>query len=268
MITTMWTCVYGEDNYFNILRTSLESLSLYGNYKGNFCIFSDRSSEETIKKYVPADMWLRTMVLPFPSTPNLSSRYECANYLPKHYDVYLYVDTDIIYDNDINPVLLTIANSNKICFSSEAVLYPQMQKTIGELRKEQPYNCDWFGLNIASEDTRYDSHRLPLINSGIIGSSDIVKLIDVCNLITLKIGLTDPAYIKEFSDQSVVNYVMTSYGCDTGITRYVHFANATPPEEHIRVGLGLRGMMHFLWSGKQKLDNMVAYSAIIAKVKA
>jgi len=267
MLSLMWTCVYGDDDYFNILRTSLDSLINYGNFKGHLCIFTDRDRDETLK-YVPQEIWLRTQILSFPNAPNLSIRYECAKYLPTDYDVYLYVDTDIIYDEDIVPVLCTIANSKKICFSSESAIYPQMQKTIGEMRKEQPYNCDWFGLNIVPEDARYDHCRLPLINSGMIGSNDFTKLVDVCNLIVLRIGMTDQAYIKEFGDQPVVNYVMTSYGCDTGLTRYVHFASACPPENHIRGGIGFRGVMHFLWSGKQKLDNMIAYSSIIARVKS
>ena len=268
MLALMWTCVYGEDNYFEILRTSLESLNVYGKYKKNLCIFSDRSAEETLHKYVPQDMWWRTTILPFPDTPSLLSRYNCADLLPKHYDVYLYVDTDIIYDEDIKPVLWSIAYSKQLCFSSEAAIYPQMQKTIGEMRKEQPYNGDWFGLNIMPKDVRFDGSRLPLINSGIIGSSDIVRLVDACNLITMKIKTVEPEYIKEYSDQPVVNYVMTGYGYDTNITRYVHFTSSCPPENYIRGGMGLRGMMHFLWSGKHKLRDMEAYSAIIAKVKA
>jgi hypothetical protein len=212
-------------------------------------------------------MWWRTTILPFPDTPNLSSRYNCADLLPKHYDVYLYVDTDIIYDDDVKPILWSIAHSNKICFSSESAIYPQMQKTIGEMRKEQPYNCDWFGLNMMPKDNRFDDSRLPLINSGIIGSSDIVRLVDVCNLISMKSKTVDSAYIKEYGDQPVVNYVMTRYGCDTDLTRYVHFTSSCPPENYIRGGMGLRGMMHFLWSGKQKLDNMISYSNLIAKIK-
>ena len=263
----IWTCVFGGDDYFNILRTSLESLVKYGRYTKNICIFSDRNVDVTLNKYVPEELRSFTTVLPLPSTARLSVRYDCAELLPEGHDVYLYVDTDIIYDDSIWPVLWHIKESNKICFSSEKYFYPNLQFNIGDHENQNLYNAEWFGLKLAIEDTRLNDCQLPLINSGIIGCNNLQKLIDAFSLIKLKIEMTDPAYIKEFGDQPVVNYVMASYKCDTEITRYVHFTNATPPEDHIRFGFGLRGIMHFLWSGKQKLGNMVAYTNLIAKVK-
>lgn len=265
MTPLVWTCVYGGDNYFNILRISLESLVKYGNYKRSLYIFSDRDQHQTLQ-YVPIEFWSWTIVLPFPKEPNLSSRYECASHLPKHYDVYLYVDTDIIYDASIWPLLRDILFSDKLCFTSEKHFYPLLQKKIGELRNEAPYNCEWFGLQLAVQDGSLDECYLPIINSGVIGSSDLEELVTVCCDIKAKLKEIDPNYIKEFSDQPVTNYVMIQYGCETDITRYIHFANSAPPEDNIRIGLGLRGMMHFLWAGERKFAEMNLYLDILERM--
>jgi hypothetical protein len=206
------------------------------------------------------------MILPFPKEPNLSARYECASHLPKEYDVYLYVDTDIIYDASIWPMLYDVKNSKKLCFTSEKHFYPLLQKKIGELRNEAPYNSEWFGLDIALQDGSLDECYLPIINSGIIGSNDLNELVTICCDIKAKIKLIAPEYIKIYGDQPVTNYVIIRYGCETNITRYIHFTNSAPSELNIRKGVGLRGMVHFLWAGDLKYAEMELYLGILERI--
>lgn len=264
MSPLIWTCVYGGDDYFNVLRISLQSLIKYGKYKHSLCIFSDRDQQQTLQ-YVPFELWSCTIILSFPKEANLSARYDCASHLPKDYDVYLYVDTDIIYDASIWPMLYDIKNSKKLCFTSEKHFYPTLQEKIGLLRNDI-YNCEWFGLNIALQDGRLNDCYLPIINSGVIGSNNFEDLITVCCDIKAKLKYIDPKYIEQFGDQPVTNYVMIRYGCETNITRYIHFTNSAPPELHVRKGIGLRGMMHFLWAGSLKLAEMTLYVELLERL--
>jgi hypothetical protein len=265
MTPLIWTCVYGGDDYFNILRISLESLVKYGSYKRSICIFSDRDQQQTLQ-YVPTEMWAWTIVLPFPKEANLSARYECASHLPKDYDLYLYVDTDIIYDASIWPMLYDIKNSKKLCFTSEKHFYPDLQKKIGELRNTSTYNSEWFGLGVALQDGTLDDCYIPIINSGVIGSNDLNELVTVCCDIKAMLKRIDPNYIKEFGDQPVTNYVIIRYGCETNITRYIHFTTSSPPELNVRKGIGLRGMVHFLWAGSLKYAEMSQYLDLLERM--
>ena len=265
MKSLIWTCVYGGDDYFNILRISLESLIKYGKYKRSLYIFSDKDQQQTLQ-YVPTELWSWTIVLPFPEKAHISARYECASYLPKDYDVYLYVDTDIIYDASVWPMLYDIKNSEKLCFTSEKHLYPNLQAKIGSLRNGSTYNSEWFGLAIAHQDGSLDDCYLPIINSGVIGSNDLDELITVCCDIKAKLKYIDPKYLQEFGDQPVTNYVIIQYGCETNITRYVHFVNSAPPELHVRNGVGLRGMVHFLWAGERKFAEMSQYLSLLERL--
>jgi hypothetical protein len=183
-----------------------------------------------------------------------------------HYDVYLYVDTDIIYDASVWPMIYDIQMSDKICFTSEKHFYPNLQAKIGSLRNVEIYNSEWFGLDVALADGSLDDRCLPLINSGIIGSSDLDELITVCCDIKAKIKLINPDYIKAYSDQPVTNYVMIQYGCETNITRYVHFTNFAPQEVNVRHGVALRGMVHFLWAGERKFAEMASYLSLLEQL--
>ena len=265
MTPLIWTCVYGGDDYFNILRISLESLIKYGKYKRSLYIFSDKDQQQTLQ-YVPTELWSWTIVLPFPEKAHISSRYDCASHLPKDYDVYLYVDTDIVYDASVWSMLYDIKNSEKLCFTSEKHLYPNLQAKIGSLRNGSTYNSEWFGLAIAHQDGSLDDRYLPIINSGVIGSNDLDELVTVCCDIKAKLKYIDPKYLKEFGDQPVTNYVIIRYGCETNITRYVHFVNSAPPELHVRNGVGLRGMVHFLWAGERKFAEMSQYLSLLERL--
>lgn len=266
MNSLMWTCVYGNDTYFDILKVSLDSLIKFGKYEGSICIFSDRAAATF--DYVPDELQNQTTILPFPVEPNISVRYNCVEKLPRNYDVYLYVDTDIVYDAPIAPVLWEIANSNSICFSSEIFRYPGLNKPIKNLLGTNPQNAEWFGLSLIAPDNSYwDNRVLPVINSGIIGSNDFAALLEASRWIKETIPKIDADYIKRYGDQPIVNILMAQVECDTAkLTRYMHFTSWSLEENAIRSGLGMKGMVHFLWSGEYKLQQMNLYVATLNSI--
>ncbi len=266
MTSLIWTCVYGGENYFNILRVSLESLVVFGKYTGHLCIFSDREPLATLQ-FVPSELRLKTMVLPFPATPGLQVRYECAELLPAGHDVFLYVDTDIIYDATVEPILAEIARTDQLCFSSEEVSYPALHQRIGLLAGKNLRGSEWFGLDLALKDGGLDGHVLPMINSGIMGASHLSRFLGLCRSVRDVISNCSQAYIRGYGDQPAVNYVaLKSGGCSKLITRYVHFTRHAPDESSVRKGMALRGMVHFLWAQQLKYGEMVTYMATLDKV--
>lgn len=266
MNTIIWTCVYGDDTYFNILKVSLESLVNFGKYEGSICIFSDRAAATF--DYVPEELQYKTTILPFPDEPNISIRYNCVEHLPRDQDVYLYVDTDIVYDAPIAPVLWEIANTNSICFSSEIFRYPDLKKSIKEIQRTNPQNAEWFGLGLIGENDPYwDNKFLPVINSGIIGSRDLAALLEASRWIKETIPKINSDYVKQYGDQPIVNVLMVQVECDTSkLTRYVHFTSWSLEENAIRSGLGMKGMVHFLWAGQYKLQQMKLYVETINSI--
>lgn len=264
----VWKCIYGNDTYFRILQISLESLVRFGKYKGPLYLFSDRVPDATLH-FVPAELRPNTWVLPFPRAPDLPIRYECAESLPPGHDVYLYADTDIVYDAAIAPVLAEIAGADPICFSSEAICYPELREPIAHLAGRTLRGAEWFGLELAVRDGGLAECKLPILNSGIIGARDLSALLDMCRRVTEAIRGADPQYVRKFSDQAVVNYVvMKQKGVSQLITRYVHFARAAPDESSVRRGVALRGMVHFLWSHEKKLPEMEAYLSTLNRILA
>jgi len=266
MTPLIWTCVYGGDDYFNILRISLESLVKYGSYKRSICIFSDRDQQQTLQ-YVPTEMWAWTIVLPLnDDTPSFKTRWECVKFLPECHEPILHVDTDVVFDATIEPVLHELFKSKKMSFSSERLLYPQLQNRVSELEKMRVQNAEWFGFSLFIG--RGDMH-IPCINAGIFGAPNKAVLVKASDLIIESINKLDPSYYREFGDQPAVNYSLAINGMidEPILDRYTHFTTVSPQKNEVRLGMGRRGFCHFLWArGDQKTKSMENYVEILENI--
>lgn len=259
MTPLIWTCVYGGDDYFKTLQISLGSLVNYGQYQGDLCLFSDRGLDETLE-YVPESLWSQTIVLPLDDdNPSFKTRWECAKFLPECYEPILHVDTDVVFDATIEPILHELSKSKKMSFSSERLLYPQLQNSVSELKGMRVQNAEWFGLSLFMDHS--DMH-IPCINAGIFGAPNKAVLIKASDLILDSINKLDLSYYKEFGDQPAVNYSLAINDMidEHILDRYTHFTTASPQENEVRLGIGRRGFCHFLWArGDQKNKGMETY---------
>ena len=252
----VWTCAYGADEYFRCLQVCLESLRELGLYRGRICIFSDRNGDETLS-YVPAQMRMNTQILPLPRNPGWMTRYDCAMRLPGGRGPYLYIDTDVIFDAPIGPILGRITQSSHLCLSLETKYYPQFERPIGELRGKAPLLFEWFGLELIGADGRFNDRHLLFANSGILAARDVDTLKSFCRLIRRVETRLNAAYVAKFTDQAVVNYVlMQTVEWDGAIlTPYVNCARAAPSQDVKRLGF-----YHFNWArGADKFGEMTSY---------
>lgn len=257
----IWTTIYGDDSYFKTLQISLGSLVNYGNYQGDLCLFSDRSLDETLE-YVPESLWSQTIVLPLnDDKPSYKTRWSLVKFLPESYEPILHVDTDVVFDATIEPVLHELFNSKKMSFSSERMLYPFFSKPVGEL-EGTCYNAEFFGLSLFTADNSIHNKCIPCINAGIFGSPNLSILLHASECVIEVINSLPPEYYDEYTDQPAVNYVMTKNALldEFVLDRYMYFTTNSPSEYEIRVGLGRRGFCHFIWAkGDQKYEQMETY---------
>jgi hypothetical protein len=174
----------------------------------------------------------------------------------------LHVDTDVVFDATIEPVLHELFKSKKMSFSSERMLYPPLQNRIGEIKSFAIRNAEWFGFSLFVNDGTLDMEFIPCVNAGVFGAPNLSTLIRASECIVEAINDLPLDYYKEFSDQPAVNYSMTKNSLlgEFVLDRYMCFTTNSPNENEIRVGLGRRGFCHFLWArGNQKYEQMQTY---------
>lgn len=257
----IWTTIYGGDNYFKTLQISLGSLVDYGKYQGDLCLFSDRSVDETLE-YVPESLWSQTIVLPLgDDDPSYKTRWSLAKLLPESYEPILQIDTDVVFDATIEPILHELFISKKMSFSSERMLYPFFHQRIGDL-EGTCYNAEFFGLRLFTDDSSLYNKWIPCVNAGIFGASNLSMLVHASECIIEAINNLPLEYYQEFGDQPAVNYAMVKNALldEFVLDRYMFFAKNSPSENEIRVGLGRRGFCHFVWAvGDQKYEEMETY---------
>src|SRR6476620_4132047 len=105
--------VYGTDAHFACLNLLVGSLVDFGKFDGEVAIFSDRNKDHVLT-YIPNAMKPRTLHFSLRDT-SLMGRYTIADNDLSQYCPILYLDNDIIVDNDITPHLARIAAQEGIC---------------------------------------------------------------------------------------------------------------------------------------------------------
>jgi hypothetical protein len=250
------TVVYGSDTHYACLTLLLQSLVEFGKYNGQIAVLSDRPLTSTLE-YIPDD--IRFQILHFPlNDTSLAGRYTIGNHDLSRYSPILYIDNDIIVDNDITPLLTAIATQGGICVTTEAETYREL--TLNTIEKVQDIGRigNWFGLELIRADPTCSEEYLPVANSGIIGYANYQTLSFVGNLVrSLYLHPAHAEYAKWFGDQPFLNYVLVK----TGVGDYYIL-----DESCSFLGFGYpfpmkrRSFAHFIWArGEDKLQMMEAY---------
>jgi FkbM family methyltransferase len=250
------TIAYGSDVYFECLRSLLESLVEFGHYSGQVAIFSDRTMEQ-LQEYVPGPLRSRVTTETVANAA-YSARYRIAECDIGKYSPVLYIDSDVIVNTDVNPILRSIAARDGICVTTEELLYGELCSTkISDVQDVRRIG-NWFGLEILRADPECADELLPLANSGIIGFKDHNTFKMVADLIyQLYHHSAHRDLATYFTDQPFLNYVLVK----TGLGAYqplrgtcAFMGNWQPfPEEK-------RGFVHFVWArGEEKSRQMKLY---------
>ncbi|MCB8883464.1 hypothetical protein ACELLULO517_24665 [Acidisoma cellulosilytica] len=225
---------FGEDNVFQQLSLSLVSLGAVGHYKGQVWVYSDRdlASIRAEMPWVPRD---RFTVKPL--RPNDWVGFVAGKYCiledddAHHYQPVIYMDPDIIYNADIQAMLIAMAVSDKLTAPIEVFSglehAPSVGATLLQLDHELPrfasgFNCGTIGIpNIPSQ-----LHHLKLIRRVI------------CNILGQR-GRSALQWV----DQEAANYVSykIAHFETHEVSKYVRWGFEGP---QIPIG-PLTGLVHF-----------------------
>ena len=238
----------GDPLVFDQLCMSLASLLRWGRYKGALHLVTDRNPADLLRRIPGLDPH-RISFKRISATDRVgatSARYSITDW-PEltPYQPILIIDSDIIFDTDIEPLLAYIAVSDKIVAPTEEFSPLRTAASVGsklfDADKFDP--GDGFGFN-----------------SGSIGIPNLYSHGQTLQLIRRIIGNRSDVFgRRHFSwvDQPIANYVAEQAGgFDTsGMDRYVRWGRAGIGPE------GRRGLVHF-WPHRgqaAKLRAMVDY---------
>lgn len=255
----VYFCAFGI-SYLDILELSLQSLSEFGQYQGDILIVSDLD-EATLRKHCPAVALFKCHVWTLYGQDGLdfySARFRIAQWKPIYqFSPLLYMDTDVIVDNDINSTFEKIFLSNGISAQTEFFSRLNINPSIGSQLFERDARCHSRNLNV------------PGFNSGIFSVPRIEDFDFVLNLIL--------ACIYRFSakeknrnalthfDQSIANYIAVlteSFNFDLLTERVCYYSSGairsndfhTPEREQMLY----TGFVHF-WGTGEKAEFRSAY---------
>jgi len=208
---------FGGDNQFNLLKQSLISLSRIGNYEGKICIITDRRN---INDYIPPE--LSENVFIFISSANSREEMWRARYDIKNiegievFQPILYLDTDVVCNEDIYKLLNKCIISEKISVGTEN--HPGVTII--------PSTYDWaegVGRSFFQKDNFLPSTRFGF-NSGVIGFRNLstIKLSFFLILRMMNI-IIENRLSYPWSDQAVANYVLNKLQTvdDCSISKYI-----------------------------------------------
>ena len=198
---------FGSDEQKEMVAASIHSLIHIGHYNGNLCIITDR---DDMKSVVPDDFPGTLHIIKASAQSRIEmwkARYSICDFsFSKNYQPILYMDTDIVCNNQIDHLLSGILTSSKICIGTEdhpgVIIIPSRYR-----------ESDAVGKTLFETDNFYPASEYGF-NSGIIGFSTVsvaqVAFHAVSNAINrmLQLGMTEG-----WVDQAVLNYVLHKYGC-------------------------------------------------------
>ena len=197
----VYFCAFGE-KYLDTLELSLQSLHEFGNYRGDIFIISDLSPD-ILKKYCPTINTFESHFEILYGQENLdfyTTRFRITEWKKIYqFSPLLYMDTDVIVDNNINSLLEDVFISDKMSAQEESFTTLQNSPSVGS---------DLFKI-----DKRFSEKKLdfPGFNSGIITVPDIGKYDITFNLIQSCIYRFSDRYKDRYKlshfDQSIANYI-------------------------------------------------------------
>jgi hypothetical protein len=220
-----------------------------------FAIVSDRHNEGVLR-YIPSNLRGRGICIYRPGL-DLASRYDLCDGRFAQYSPVIYLDNDIIVDNDISDLLREVNTARPyICVTTETERWgPLFTGKICDIVDDRRIG-NWFGLELLKSDPECSQEALPLVNSGIMGFNSHTEFIKAAKLVR-NLYHTHSDLAKGFTDQPFLNYalVKTRLGNYTVLSRACRFSGVGD-----RLPSERRGFVHFTRArGDEKLLLMQSY---------
>lgn len=227
---------------------NLQSLVTVGDYDGDVAVLTDRPVDE-IRGLIPPGLRGRLVVLPTTVKDRLGGMAARLLFSGWHdgwtFQPLLYVDTDIIFDRPVSPMLHAIAQSDRIVAPTE--------------RNEPLATSMFVGSNLMSDDNCDPGSTLGF-NTGTMGIPNLgrhAKTLDLIGRILMNRGTIAGRHALPHAEQPIANYVsfrLADFDTDL-ITPFVRLSNGVADPQ------GRQGLVHFCWvpGADKRVDAMRAY---------
>ena len=162
----IYTTCYGHQCYFDCLWLMLKSLYVFGHYRGGILVLTDRAEPQVRVPDEVTDM-VRIICC---DVVDQSTRFTINEFLGDCDTPALYMDSDIVVTQDVDPILRKMSATRGIYVGSESTLQPEFANIPPSAITNQYAN--WFGLDLFLDDGELREHPLECLNSGLFGFSE------------------------------------------------------------------------------------------------
>lgn len=243
----VYYCCFG-DYYFEQLNVSLESLYEIGRYEGDVVVITDKDFE-FVKNKLGSNFRSNTIVINFSALSKFDTYY--ARYFIhkmsefNDYSSILYVDCDVVFDENVYGFLMDIAKSNKISAQMEVFSLKNRSDAVGARILN---SIDM----VAKVELGFNSGILAIPNATRF-SKEFDRLIATIRRYAKKNGRGSLSHF----DQAIFNYIAEIY------PDFMDYSLVTPKvrwfsDGHMRGGDKKLGMTHF-WGTPSKPHEMGKY---------
>lgn len=160
----IYTSCYGDQRYFDCLSLMLKSLYVFGRYRGGILVLADRTETQVALPEEMTDMIRILCCDPI----GVSTRFQIQEFIGACDTPALYIDTDIIVTEEIDPILRKMSSKSGIYVSSELALFSEYNVPASTITNE---HANFFGLDLFLDDAELRDRPLLCLNSGLFGYS-------------------------------------------------------------------------------------------------
>lgn len=196
---------------------SVRSLIEFGRYQGPIVVLTDQAPQ-ALARFLPPDDLARVAVLPF--HPSDRPGYMAARYFipdwpdARRFQPLLYVDTDIVFDSDVTPMLRAVATSDHITAPIELLSPLAANPALGATLLQRDFCSPGFTAGF---------------NTGTLGIPNLrahAGTLRLIRRIIMNHAALHGRMALPYVDQKIANYVSFRLDhVDTGlISRFVRFA--------------------------------------------
>ena len=200
----------------------------------------DRPKDDIIQ-YIPKTFHDRLIVSEASKDRGWFNRYYLDHGQYDAFQPILYCDVDVVFDANINGLLIDIMLQDKVCCATEKNGVAHLADCPPRLWDDRIGN--YFGKYLYTSDPEFHDARVSLGNSGVIGFDSTSRVRDLYDLVRMIASGKSTELLSVYTDQPILDYVLhkTGQGNFETLNKYcrlVRSAEGVLPE-------GRCGMVHF-----------------------
>jgi hypothetical protein len=253
--------VYGGDQYYACLRLALHALAEHAAFDGTLCVAADRP-RGAVRRLIPSAFEGRWLHRDTTAEAGLFARYDIESWGLEGYSPILYLDSDVIINAPLTPLLTRLAGSRRVHAGTSNHFVPHLA---GSPHSEHDADlADWFGAFLFGHDPRLADRPFAMGGSGTIGFATIADARLAFEAVRALRRSVSAEILAKYGDQPLFNYALHTLDCGdfTTLDPFIELARHAGECSTAR-----RGLMHFhagVGNVRVKHESMLAYSASLA----